>query len=552
MAEAARQDYSLTEIQGEIFRRDFREYVRDSWHITEGREIIWNWHLDALCDFLTYFYLGEIIRGIVNMPPRFTKSTIVSVAMPTWGWANDGRSQWLTGSYEQGLAERDAVKSRRLMESPWWQDRFGGEWRFNRDENQKKKYVNSLAGHRIAITSAGKTTGEGGDFFTIDDPHNVVDVYSDVKRVSVLDWFDNAANSRLNNQNTSGILLCGQRTHGDDLFGHVMEGGGLVEDGGSWVKVEFPNEYVPLSKCRIVMPDGKLLFTDPRKKEGELLCPPRMNRVATDRMKDLVMSDRDYSAQYQQKPTGEEGLIAKKSWWKKWEWPEWHEQYGTFRYPPKVFKIIQVYDTAFEEDEEADFSARTTWGIFEHRHEVLDVRTGTKVLQEPMMCAILLEAWKDRVEFPELREIVREGAKDWDADSLYIEKKASGHSLIQELRKLPGVPKIQGIKIPGDRSPKARAHVAVLPLEKGSVYYLDRPWVKDVIDECADFPMGKHDDIATTCFHAWMILRRYNEIDMWEDETAKDIALYRRKQKRKESKKKLRKRPMYGGVLPSG
>lgn len=550
MAEAQYQ-YGLTEIQGEYFRRDFREYVRNCWSITEGREIIWNWHLDALCDFLTYFYLGDIIRGIVNMPPRFTKSTVVGVALPTWAWANAGSSQWLTGSYESGLAERDAVKSRRLMESPWWQERFGGEWRFQKDENRKDKYVNNMAGHRLAITSGGKTTGEGGDYFLIDDPHNVVDVYSDVKRKRVLDWFDNAANSRLNNQNTSGILLCGQRTHADDLFGHVLDEQGTVEKGGDWVKIEFPNEYVPLTKCRIVMPDGALLFTDPRKKEGELLCPPRMDRMATKRMRDKVMSDRDYSAQYQQKPTGEEGLIAYKSWWKKWEYPEWHESHGVFRHPPKVFRILQVYDTAFEEEEEADFSARTTWGLFEHQMESLDPRTGTKTISEPVVCGILLEAWKDRVDFPTLREIVREGAKDWDADALYIEKKASGHSLIQELRKLPGVPKIQGIKIPSDRSAKSRAHVAVLPLEKGSVYYLDKPWAKDVINECADFPMGKHDDLATTCFHAWMLLRRYNEIDVWEDESAKDIALYRRKEHKQKSRKRLQNRPMYGGISAS-
>jgi hypothetical protein len=188
------------------------------------------------------------------------------------------------------LSTRDAVKSRRLIESPWFQERWGNSFTLRTDENMKARYGNTKGGHRVAITSAGRTTGEGGDIILLDDSHNASEVYSAVKRQGVLDWYDNTMRSRLNNQNTGQIVHVGQRVHENDVIGHVLKKEGRVslhEDDGKWVHLVMPNEYRPLKKCEIYLPKdikrAKMdpdftptpIFVDPRTKEGELLNPGR-------------------------------------------------------------------------------------------------------------------------------------------------------------------------------------------------------------------------------------------------------------------------------------
>ncbi len=521
----------LTQIQGELGRRDLHRFFVDAWPFMDPAPFHSTWHLEALCEFLTYVSQDEIRRLIVSMPPRMTKSLSCSVAWPVWEWIDSPATQFLSSSYDLNLSTRDALKSRRLIESPWFQDRWGDRFRIRSDENMKSRYSNTVGGHRIAITSSGRTTGEGGDIILLDDSHNAKEAYSDVKREGILDWYDNTMRSRLNNQNTGRIVHVGQRVHEVDVIGHILkkEGRCTVTDNGKWIHLVMPNEFRPLTRCMLSLPkdvrkaqtdedfEPPVVFQDPREDEGDLLCPGRLGKEATQDLKPPTgMSQRDYNSQYQQDPAADDGLILKRSWWIPWEYPEWHPDSHLRRPMPECEAILQIYDTAFEEEEENDFSARTTWGVFPFAHERIHPTTGVIITNEIKRCVILLEAWHDKVPFPDLRREAMRAYNDWEPDWVLIEKKASGHSLIQELRK-------SGVRVksvdPKGKDKTLRAHISSSPLEQGCVFYVPGHLeASDVIEECAKFPVGAYDDYTDTVVMALAWLRRMGSIEYFDED----------------------------------
>ncbi len=522
---------NLTQIQGELARRDFHRFFVDAWAMMDPAKFESTWHLEALCEFLTYVSTGEILRLIVSMPPRMTKSLTCSVGWPVWQWIDHPETQWLTSSYDVGLSTRDALKSRRLIESNWFRDRYKDSFSIRPDENQKSRYSNTVGGHRIAISSGGRTTGEGGDIILLDDSHNAREAYSDVKRENIIEWYDNAMRSRLNNQNTGRIVHVGQRVHDADVIGHIIakEGRCTVEENGKWVHLVMPNEFRPATRCRLSLPkdvkkaandpkfEAPIVFEDPRTEKDELLCPGRLGRDATIALKPPVgMSQRDYNSQYQQDPAADDGLILKRSWWKSWQYPDWHPDSHKRRPMPTCEYILQIYDTAFEEKEENDFSARTTWGVFLHYPERMHPTTGVIIRGEERRCLILLEAWRDKVSFPDLRREAMRSYDDMDPDMVLIEKKASGHSLIQEMRRA-GV-RVKAVD-PKGKDKTMRAHMSSAPLEQGNIFYVpDHTEALEVIEECAKFPIALNDDWTDTVVIAFAFLRRMGSIEYFDED----------------------------------
>lgn len=545
MAAAAPRD--LTQIQAELARRDLYRFFKDAWPYMDPAPFHDTWHLEVLCEFLSYVSIGDIRRLIVSMPPRMTKSLTCSVAWPVWEWIDRPHTQFLTSSYDLQLSTRDALKSRRLIESTWFQERWGDKFQFRTDENIKSRYSNTHGGHRVAITSGGRTTGEGGDIILLDDSHNAREVYSDVKRNNILEWYDNAMRSRLNNQNTGRIVHVGQRVHEMDVIGHVLkkEGKVSVAERGKWVHVVMPNEFRPQKRCMVWLPkqirryqlelnkgedteEPEPIFVDPREKEGELLCPGRLDEEATEELK-ASMTLRDYNSQYQQDPAADDGLILKRSWWQPWEYPEWHPNSHHRREMPQCEMIVQVYDTAFETNEEADYSARTTWGIFPYTPERLHPQTKAIIRGQEKRCAILLEAWHDKVSFPDLRREAMSSYDDWAPDFVLIEKKASGQSLIQEMRR-------SGVNVkavdPGGKDKIMRAHISSAPMEQGCIFFVPGylPGL-DVIEECAKFPVGENDDYVDTVVMLLAFLRRMGSIEYFDEDDG-ELNLYKPRRSR--------------------
>lgn len=439
-----------------------------------------------------------------------TKSLLASVIWPVWDWLIDPSRQFLCASYAGELAIRDAVKSRRLIESAWFTERFNDIFYLDPNDNRKHRYLNNQGGHRISTSVGGKTTGEGGDVLLIDDPHNMKDVYSDTIRHGALNWWDNSMRSRLNDPKTGQKVLIGQRSHDMDLFGHI-----LASEEDRWTVLMLPHEFDPARKCityanpRGRKPDNeRKLFEDPRKKRGQLLNPKRLGKEEIDAERN-VMSPRDFSAQMNQDPTSGGGLILKKKWWQQWCYPPDHKDAGKVMPYPEFFEIVSVYDTAYEEKEEADFSARTTWGLFEYSESG---KPGDENIH-----ALLLERMNERMEFPELKQAALEHQHDkrFAPDVTLIEKKASGTSLKQELAKL-GLEGLWAVE-PGTNDKVFRAHMVSPIMRAGRLWYVPRNWAYDVINQCAKFPASEHDDLVDTVVMLMAYIRRMGMV-LPEDE----------------------------------
>lgn len=541
----------VTQVQAEQCRRDFRRFLRDCWPVVEPKAFQFNWHLDVLADHLMYVYLGDIMQLMINLPPRTTKSLAVSVAWPAWCWTDSPELQFLTASYESDLAKDFAYQHRQLIESSWYQERYGDRFYLMADDKSKQRFSNNKGGYRQVVSARGKTTGMGGDIQIFDDPHNVQQAEQDTVRQATLAWHDNAWVSRVNDPNFAKRVYVGQRTHENDVFGHIR-----AKEEDDWVVLELALEYEPDRKCITYTNDGRgkksaePIFVDPRKTMGELLVPNRYDEITIKKIK-IKVSERAYNAQFQQRPEGKGGNILKRQWWRAWEYEKWEPQYRKRSKPePAFLEIIQCYDTAFEEGEENDYSVRTTWGLFLHADPVrekpkkgqkgpgeivLDSK-GKPAMQDERVCAFLLERWKDKVSFGELFDNAIEANKYWKPDVVLVEKKASGHSLIQELRKKE-VP-VRGVKAPVDLV--LRAHMSYLPLEKGSVFYPARNWAMDLIEECAKFPEAEHDDQVSSCTIAWAYMRKYMGLQTDDDEDkGRDLDLFKPPAREK-------RMPMYG------
>ena len=463
-------------LNAELAKRSMHEFVKQSWgSIEPGRQFHDNWHIQAICEHLEAIVHGELRKLIINIPPRHMKSLTCDVAFPCWAWLHKPHLQFMFASYAASLAVRDSVKCRRLMASPWYQG-LNPPFQIASDQNQKQRFENNQNGHRISTSVGGALTGEGGDIIVIDDPHNVKEAESELVRQGVLDWWDTAVQSRLNDPKTGAFVIIMQRVHQNDLTGHIMKNA-LPEDGWTHlcVPAEFelnhPHVYLPAALPRVT------LEKDPRSEEGSLLWPKRFGQKEIDTLKHTLGS---YAAagQLQQRPSPKGGGIIRKAWWRKWE----KEQF------PDLVYVLQSWDTAYETGNHTSYSACTTWGVF---------RLGGRYH------LLLLNRFRDRLPYPDLRRIAKEKYADDKPDAVIIEKKASGQSLIQDLRQA----NIPVITYTPDRDKEARAHVASVLFEAGCVWYPDRKWAQDVIEMCAVFPAGDGEDIVDTVTQAIIRLR---------------------------------------------
>lgn len=276
------------------------DYIKQAWHVVEpGTPFVPGWHIDAICEHLVAVQSLQIRNLIINMPPRHMKSLAVSVFFPTWAWINDPYSRFLYSSYADSLSTRDALKSRRLIQSPWYQQRWGDVFQLTSDQNQKTRYDNDKYGYRLSTSVGGLGTGEGGDYIVVDDPHNVKQAESDVQRKSTLLWWDETMSTRLNNPKTGRKIVVMQRLHENDLTGHILS----EQKGGEYVHLVLPAEYEKGET------KTTFLFQDPRTEEGELLWETVYGRKELDNLKKELVSEYAIQGQLQQRPIKRGGQL---------------------------------------------------------------------------------------------------------------------------------------------------------------------------------------------------------------------------------------------------
>jgi hypothetical protein len=258
---------------------------------------------------------------------------------PCWEWIDHPERRWLFASYAESLSVRDNVRSRRLIQSPWYAANWADRFELAGDQNEKRRIENTKGGHRIAIGTGGSATGEGGDRLIIDDPHNIVEIESDVCRRGVLSWFDTVFITRRNNPQTSAMVLILQRSHTDDLAGHVLEMGG-------WECLSLPTEYEGDKRKTVIG------WSDPRTTEGELLWPSRFGAAEIAEAKKTLGSFA-FSAQHQQRPVPAGGGIWKKAWFR---------FYRRSDLPTKFDVQISSWDAAFKDLSTSDYVCGQLWG----------------------------------------------------------------------------------------------------------------------------------------------------------------------------------------------
>lgn len=442
----------LAKAEADLARRDLAEFVRQAWHVLEPTTpLVWNWHIDAICQHLMAVADGRIRRLIINIPPGHMKSLLVSVFFPAWMWLKDPSWRLFSCSYAKSLATRDTVKTRDIITSDWYRETFDVEWQMATDQNLKTNYKNTATGERLCASTGSAVVGFRGDCITVDDPLNTLDAYSQLKRTKANEWLGKAMSTRLNHAETDPIIIVMQRLHEDDPTGHFLES-------GLWTHLCLPSEYDPDRHCKT-----DIGWEDPRTKKGELLFPQKFPQTVLDEAKDPTnLGPRDFAGQHNQHPSPADGDLFKDGWWQYYD-----------ELPGQFDVVVQSWDCAFKDESDSDYVVGQVWG-----------RRGANFY--------LIDSIRAKLDFPAtVRAIKNMHAKHPYARAIYIEDKANGPAIIQTLRQeIPGI-----IPVNPRGSKYARAVSASKYAQAQNIYLPDgASWVLDFTRECALFPRAKHDD----------------------------------------------------------
>ncbi len=441
-----------------LAERSLADFVRQAWPVLEPKTpYLENWHHELLVETLEAVAAGEIARAIINVPPRFGKSLLASIFFPVWVWLRDPRERFLFASYSAPLANKHSVDRRALIQSPWFQARWGSIVKLADDGNQKTEFTNTARGHMIATSVGASATGRGGNFLVCDDLINPHQAASDAERSSAIRWFDETFSTRLDDKRFGRQIVIEQRTHSQDLTGHL-----LAEAG--WHHIALP-----------AIAERRTIVTFPRsgrevvREEGDILWPAREGAVELEAAKQRLGSF-GFQSQYQQSPTAREGNTIKADWLT-----------ATYRAIPRRFdSLVMSIDTAFKTGAANDYSAAVVIGTLRAPRE------GSPPGH------YLLDAWRGKVEFVDLKRKVVELHATWRPNSILIEDAASGQSLIQELRVGATLP-IKPIR--PDRDKNARVAAVTPDLEARRLLLPEVAWWRDeFIAELTSFPAGAHDD----------------------------------------------------------
>jgi predicted phage terminase large subunit-like protein len=485
--------------------------IREAWPVLEpARRFVPSWHIDCVAEHLMAVSAGEILRLVINQPPRTTKSITTAVCWPAWEWILHPHVRWLFASYAQDFAQRDSLKMRRLVRSAGGRSEgtlfervgyqgvlrlLGQTWRLEKDQDAKNLYETTATGMRMATSVGGVATGEGGDRVVVDDPINAKQARSPALRAATNRWWDETMTTRFNDARGAAVIVM-QRLHEQDLTGHL-----LARDAG-WHHLCLPAEYIPAHQftypAAAVLPSGRTIGGDPRVTRGELLDPVRLDPGTLEQRR-VDLGSYAYAGQFQQQPAPEEGGMFKRAWWVR----RWHP--GFDRYLHLGWdRLVQSWDMRFGDSKKASSSyvVGQVWGF--HGAD----------------CYLLAQA-RGRFSFTQTVAVVRAlTAFEPRATYKLVEDKANGPAVIDALkREITGFIAIEpegGKDVRASAvSPRAERGEVILPAADtipcpefyiedirgpdGTVierkrHELEPTTVADWIQEHATFPAGAYDD----------------------------------------------------------
>lgn len=457
-------------------RSKFISFVNEVWPtFISGR------HHARMAEAFERVARGECKRLIINMPPRHTKSEFASYLLPAWFLGKYPHKKVIQASHTAELAVGFGRKVRNLVDSDVYRSIFP-DLNLQSDSKAAGRWNTSKGGDYFAIGVGGAVTGKGADVLIIDDPHSeqeaaLAQVNPDIYD-KVYEWYTSGPRQRL--QPGGAIVIVMTRWSLRDLTGQVIKSA-TARGGDDWEVIEFP----------AILPSGNPLWP-------EFWSMDELSKLRQE------LPNSKWMAQYQQQPTSEQSAIVKREWWKIWEKED----------PPPCDYILQTWDTAFEKNTRADYSACTTWGIWYNPDDN----------DQPNI--ILLNSFKERMEWVELKKTAFQHYKDWEPDSILIEKKATGAPLIYEFRAM-GIPAQEFT--PGKGQDKISRLNAVSDLiASGKVWVPQTRWAEELVDEIASFPSGEHDDLVDATTLALMRFRQGGFIRLPSDE-ADEIRLFKSK-----------------------
>jgi len=454
----------LLELQEKASNK-FLDFCRYVWP-----EMLVGEHHRIIAEALDRVIAGKCKRLMIAMPPRHGKSQMGSYLFPAYLMGRDPRSKLIVASHTAELAQRFGRMIRNLMEEDKYKELFPNML-LSIDSKAAGRWNTQQGGEAFFIGKGGAMTGRGGDVIILDDILDEQDAMSDTAMENTWEWYTSGPRQRL--QPNGAIVVINTRWKTDDLSGRLLKMHGQIKS-DQWELLEFP----------AILPSGGSLW-------------PGFWPI--DELEKVKMSIglKKWNAQWQQQPTNDDGAVLKRNWWKRWK----HDE------PPECSYVIQTYDTAYSKKETADYSVISTWGVF-----VPSADSGPNL--------ILLSVKRGRWDFPELKRVAKDEYRYWNPDNVLIEAKATGTPLQQELRKM-GIP-VTMYSPGGRRSGQdkvSRANAVAPILESGMIWYPEQQeWAEEMVEECASFPNGSHDDQVDAAIMAWMRFRQGNFASLATDE----------------------------------
>lgn len=477
--------------------RSFAEFFKQAWHTIEPAiPLIWNWHMDALCEHAQAVVEDKILRLLVNIPPGTSKSVAYSVMLNAWIWAREPHWRVIGASYKSDLSMRDASLTRQVIASEWYQKNWGHKVQILPNRDSQAYYENTNRGWRYSTSAKGALTGYRGDLVIVDDPLSAAQADSEADRRTSVRWLAETVPTRFNNPAKPRQIVIMQRLHESDHSGHILE---YLK--GDWEHLMLPMEFEPERACTT-----SLGFTDPRKEEGELLFPARFPKESVEDLKKQFRAESgEYAVagQLQQRPVSREGGMFK------------HDDIRLI--PSTDARLGSVTSMVRGWDFAASTGRRADWTV------------GVLLGRTHKLGYIVLDVVRFRAGPGEVERRLR------------MQAELDGHEVLQAIPKDPGaagksltasrVNLLAGYPVkhsPETGSKELRVVPVAAQAEQHQLFIVsDAPWTRDFVAELTTFPGSKWDDQVDALSRAFMELTKMNQasvssitpIEFYEDGT---------------------------------
>jgi predicted phage terminase large subunit-like protein len=456
-------------------------FIRQAWPVVEpATQYLHNWHIDAMSDWLMAVTGGQVTRLIINIPPRTSKSSVVTIFYPCWEWLQNPSQRWVFSSYGIDLSRKHSVARRDIILSPWYQRNWGSVIQLSGDQNVKTEYANTRQGVMLSTSTGGTVTGFGGNRIIIDDPLKPEESLSDLARETANRFFDQTLWGRLDDKKKGAIVLVMQRLHENDLTGHLLSGS---KSGEKWEHLCLPAEDTP----------GKVISTPSHQyTRARLLWPEREDEPQIAAAK-LRLGPYGYAGQYLQQPAPPGGGRFKREWYRYFTTRvSAGETEILLHQPDGAVKIVKPKDC-------------TRWAMMDpagakktqNNRPCYTVIMGIDIT--PARDILIFDMYRQQVSIPQAAEDAEAFYKRHGLLWLGIEKNGIGLGVVQMLQRT-GLA-IREVLARGAK--EARSETAEIMMAAGRVYFLrDAPWLFALQHELEMFPAGEYADQADTLAHS--------------------------------------------------